>query len=180
MQAEVPKLGAEWQSRLGVGLKLGFGLNTGPALCGNTGARQRFKYGPLGHAVNLASRVEGATKQLGVPLLITGSTRAQLGDAFATRRLCRVRVVGIDCPVDLYELHSEAAPAEWTARRDAYEQALTQFEGSHFRNACRGLWALGAHDESPDLPSLILVGRAVQEMKAPSDKFDGVIDLTSK
>ena len=65
------------------------GINSATALVGNTGSHQKFKYGPLGHTVNLASRVEGATKHLGVSLLITGSTRKLLGNSFATRRLCR-------------------------------------------------------------------------------------------
>ena len=92
---------------------LGIGINSGPALVGNTGSLQKFKYGPLGHTVNLASRVEGATKHLGVSLLITGSTREQLGDHFATRRLCRARVVGIAGEVELHELHAESASPEW-------------------------------------------------------------------
>ena len=73
-------------------LKIGLGLNTGPAMCGNTGAEQRFKYGPLGHTVNLASRVEGATKPAGRSSahhrLDAG---ARSSDKFATRRLCKVR-----------------------------------------------------------------------------------------
>src|SRR5262249_26357184 len=87
MLVELPALSAEGQPLTGGPLGLGVGVNTGPALVGNTGNRFKFKYSPLGHTVNLASRVEGATKQLGIPLLITGSTRICLGDTFATRRL---------------------------------------------------------------------------------------------
>src|SRR5262249_50428243 len=121
MLASLPDLDSRWHDRLGAPLRLGIGLNTGPALCGNTGSKQKFKYGPLGHTVNLASRVEGATKHFGIPLLLTGSTRARLGDAFAVRRLCKVRVVGIAGVVDLFELAAEGAPAEWTGRSRAYE-----------------------------------------------------------
>ena len=42
----------------------GLGLNTGVARVGNTGTQRKFKYGPLGNSVNLASRVQGATKYL--------------------------------------------------------------------------------------------------------------------
>src|SRR5260370_21082121 len=86
MIGDLPGMDAEWKERLGVPLKLGIGLNTGPALCGNPGSAHKFKYGPLGHAVNLGSRTEGATKQLGVPLLITGGTRALLDESFLSRR----------------------------------------------------------------------------------------------
>ena len=109
MIGELPGLNERWAGRIGAPLALGIGVNTGAALVGNTGSRRRLKYGPLGNTVNLASRVEGATKQLGVPVLITGGTRGRLAAPFATRRLCRVRVVGIDAPVELFELHGETA-----------------------------------------------------------------------
>ena len=99
----------EWQEMIGGPLSIGIGLNTGPTMTGNTGSKHKFKYGPLGHTVNLASRVEGATKQFHIPALITGSTRALLGDSFATRRLCKVRVGGIAGAVDLYELYAVEA-----------------------------------------------------------------------
>src|SRR5262245_29818447 len=181
MLETLPQLDADWHDRIGTPLKIGIGLNTGPAMVGNTGARVRFKYGPLGHTVNLASRVEGATKQFGVQLLITGSTRSQLGDTFATRRLGKVRVVGIQGVVDLFELHAETADAEWTGRRDAYEQALGLYETSQFGNACSAIYPLLTNQEGNyDVPSLNLVTRAVEAIKNPPEKFDGVFELTFK
>jgi adenylate cyclase len=181
MLAQTPELSARWHERLGGPLHLGIGLNTGPALCGNTGSRQKFKYGPLGHAVNLASRVEGATKQLGIPLLITGSTKAHLGDAFATRRLSRVRVVGIAGAVDLYELHAETAAPAWLTRRDTYENALALYEAGNWSAACQALYPLLANPEGQyDVPSLNLLTRAVEAIKSPPEHFDGVVELSSK
>ncbi len=180
MLADLPQLDAEWQGRLGGPLRLGLGLNTGRALCGNIGSRYKFKYGALGHTVNLASRVEGATKQFGVPLLLTGSTREKLGEAFPTRRLCRVRVVGIAGAVDLYELQAESAAPEWQAWRDAYERGLALFEAGDWRGAARCLQPLMAQQEALDVPCLILVGRAVEALRAPPEHFDGIIELSSK
>ena len=51
---------------------LGIGLNTGPARVGNTGSQYKFKYGPLGNTVNLASRVQGITKYVRCRLLVIG------------------------------------------------------------------------------------------------------------
>jgi adenylate cyclase len=180
MLADLPQLDAEWQGRLGGPLRLGIGLNTGPALCGNIGSRYKFKYGALGHAVNLASRVEGATKQLGVPLLITGTTREKLGDGFAARRLCRVRVVGIEGAVDLYELHAEGAAPEWQAWRDGYEKGLALFEAGDWRGTCRALYPLLPHQETPDVTCLMLMGRALEALQSPPKHFDGIIELSSK
>jgi adenylate cyclase len=181
MLAALPQLDADWHDRLGVPLKVGIGLNTGPAMVGNTGSRARFKYGPLGHTVNLASRVESATKQMGVPLLITGSTRSHIGDSFATRRLCKVRVVGIQGAVDFYELYAETASQEWLARRDAYESALSLFESGQYGSACRSVYPLLANQEGNyDVPSLNLVTRSVEAIKNPPDRFDPIWELVSK
>ncbi len=178
----LPQLDADWHDRIGQSVKIGLGLNSGPAMCGNTGSRLRFKYGPLGHTVNLASRVEGATKQFGVPFLITGSTRAHLpAGAFAMRRLNKVRVVGVLGAVDFYELHAEAGSEEWRKQRDTYEEALTQFESGQFGNACRTVYPLLAgHDGNFDMPCLNLVTLCVEYIKTPPEKFDGVIELKIK
>jgi adenylate cyclase len=181
IQRVIPALSESWSGRLGCPLTLGLGLNTGPALVGNTGSQYKFKYGPLGHAVNLASRIEGATKQLGLPVLITGSTRALLGDRFATRRICKVRVVGISGAVDLYELHAEHATPDWQKKRDAYEQALALYEAGQWSACCRATYGILAGQENNyDIPSLNLVMKAVECIKSPPKQFDPIVDLTSK
>ena len=60
---------------LGEPLNVGIGINSGAAQVGNIGSSLKFKYGALGNTVNLASRVQGATKHLKSRLLITGATR---------------------------------------------------------------------------------------------------------
>src|SRR5205085_5054333 len=85
-------------------LALGIGINSGVARVGNIGTPRKFKYGCLGNTVNLASRVQGATKYLKVPVLITENTRAKLDSSFLCRRLGSVAVVNIAEPVALHEL----------------------------------------------------------------------------
>ncbi len=180
MLAELPGLDKEWQPRLGEPVRLGLGLNTGPALCGNTGSKKKFHYGALGHAVNLASRVEGATKQLGVPMIITGSTHARLGDGFATRRLCRVRLFGIDGITELYELHAESAPNGWLDWRATYEKGLAQYEAGQLVEACSTLYTLLVGRRDHDRPTLTLLARATQALTESPEHFDPVIDLDRK
>ncbi|MFN4260175.1 MAG: adenylate/guanylate cyclase domain-containing protein [Gemmataceae bacterium] len=181
MQAEMPSVSRDWQSIVGQPLKIGIGVNTGPALVGNTGSRLKFKYGPLGHAVNLASRVEGATKHFGIPILITGSTHALLKKRFATRRLCQVRVVGVGEAVNLYELHAETAEPAWRTRRDAYENALTLYEAGQWAASCRAIYPLlGDQAGQYDIPSLNLLTRAIENMKSPPEEFDPVVEMSSK
>ena len=136
MIGQLPELSKTWEPVLGEPLDLGIGLNTGMARVGNTGTVRKFKYGPLGTTVNVASRVQGATKHFKARLLITGATRAALDDGFATRRLGKVRVVNIAEPIELHEL-GPAPCAEWSTMQSAYETALNHFEARDFRPAVR-------------------------------------------
>jgi adenylate cyclase len=167
-----------WRETLREDAHLGIGVNTGPAQVGNTGSRYKFKYGPRGHTVNLASRVEGATKHLKCPLLITGSTKAQLDETFATRRLGRVRVVNITADVELHELTADGRP-EWPEARAEYEKALELFEKEEFGQSARtlGNWRGRNND---DAPALVLLFRAVRCMVEGTPPAHPVWELAEK
>jgi adenylate cyclase len=145
---------------------------------GNIGSTRKFKYGPLGNGVNLGSRVEGATKYLRVPALVTGATRRLVGNEFHTRRLCTVRVVNIVEPVELHELDCTDEPTrrELFAR---YEEALEAFEQGDFRSAARMLGNLLAAVPG-DGPSLVLLSRAVECMVHEPADFSPVWQLPGK
>ena len=102
MIASLPEINNRWQKELASEVLIGIGINSGVARVGNTGSKQKFKYGPLGDTVNIASRVQGATKYLGTDCLITGSTLAAMSAAQTTRRLACVKVVNIEQPLELY------------------------------------------------------------------------------
>jgi adenylate cyclase len=157
---------------------LGIGMNSGVARVGNTGSQRKFKYGPLGNTVNLASRVQGATKYLKTKLLITGSVQAQLGPEVDARQLCKARVVNIAEPVNLYELVRQGTPA-WLDLKTGYEEALQHFENKEFRQAARILGRL-CTEYPHDGPSLFLMSRAVNCMVEEPEKFDPVWILPGK
>lgn len=167
-----------WMETIGSATRFGIGINSAVARVGNTGSTRKFKYGPLGNGVNLASRVQGATKYLKVPSIITGSTRALLDDSFLTRRLCRVRVVNIVEPVDLYELDCGSDPRS-RERFEQYEEALAAFDAGNFSTAAQALGNLLAAWPG-DGPSLVLLSRSVDCMiREPAD-FSPVWELPGK
>ena len=169
MLERLPELSDEWTKKLGEPTSLGIGLNTGQAHVGNTGSTRKFKYGPLGNTVNLASRVQGATKFARAPLVITGATAEKIGDQFSQRRLCLAKVVGIDEPVDLFELRA-LADDTWPDLKQRYESALEAFEQQGFLEAARILGNL-LTDYPDDGPTMILLSRAVDMLAHPPENF---------
>jgi adenylate cyclase len=175
MCEHLPRLNEHWQPGLGEPMAFGIGISTGLARVGNTGSKRKFKYGPLGNTVNLASRVQDATKILKVQVLMTSRTKAALRDVGDARRLGKVRVRNITEPVDLYELRV-GGNTGWASLKAGYEQALAQFERGEFNRATRDLGNL-LIDHPADGPSLVLLSRAVNALVAEPDKFDPVWEL---
>ena len=161
------------------GVDFGIGICTGPARVGNTGSKQKFKYGPMGRTVNLGSRIQGLTKHWKVSTLMDAETAECLPPDVLKRRLCKAKVVGLDGELDLFEL----MPNQSRLNADlaiAYERALVLFEsGQQFREAVRAFGEL-VQRYPTDGPSLIMLVRAVNELVEPSQSFSPVWCAGSK
>lgn len=101
MQARVEAKQAEWRSRGFPPVAIGVGINTGPAIVGNIGSPRKMEFGVIGDTINVASRLEGLTKDYGGALLVSGATWALVQDAFEGEELGEVKVKGRAAPVPL-------------------------------------------------------------------------------
>jgi adenylate cyclase len=164
----LPSLNERWRAVLEEPFDLGIGISSGPVRAGNMGSNRKFKYGPLGNTVNLASRVQGATKYFKARLIVTGATADALDENLPMRRLANVRVVNIEQPIRLYELPCGDFPNAGVLC-PAYEEALVCFEQGDFRKAAQMLTTLMATFPD-DGASVILLSRAVSALvEGPSD-----------
>jgi len=163
---------AHYQNKTGVVIKARIGMNTGEVTVGNMGSRDRFNYTVLGDAANLASRLEGANKVFGTYNMMSETTWLQTQGQFLGRELARIRVVGRDQPVRVYEIlgfAGEAAPG-----------FLSDFEAG-LRLCLPGQWqeALERFEHHPEDPASLAYA-AMCRKHLPSQIWDGVWNLTEK
>ncbi|SFB59665.1 adenylate cyclase [Rhizobium sp. NFR07] len=93
---------AEAEGRVYYPLHIGIGINTGECVVGNMGSTTRFDYSALGDSVNLAARLEGASKNYGVSMLIGENTAARVAGSFSLVELDRILVKGKTEEVRVY------------------------------------------------------------------------------
>jgi adenylate cyclase len=159
------------------------GINSGEMVVGNMGSENKMDYTIMGNAVNIASRLEGVNKQYRTGgILVSEYTRYQGGDEFLCRRLDRVRVVGINEPVRLYELLAamkNAAP-EQIKLAAVFDEALNRFENRNWKQAAEA-FREGLSIKIGDGPAQKYLDRCLDFMvKPPPDTWDGIYNLTEK
>jgi len=162
--------------------RFGIGIAFGPGIAGRIGTRQQAKVGVFGPVVNLGSRLEGMTKQIGVPILIDRAT------AMSVRRdgdpsECRCRRIGlfspinIDTPVEVYEL---LPPEEESLITNdhirTFESAVEAFLRGDWGDSIELLSEMPGRDRAKDF---LLLQIAAHNYEPPED-WDGVIHMQRK
>ncbi len=102
MQQELRRLSSKWESEGRVGFRMGIGINSGNAVVGNIGSEAHMEYTAIGDTVNLASRLQNATKEVHAEILVSGSTYDVAQTAFRWEPLGEITVRGRSQPVRIY------------------------------------------------------------------------------
>ncbi|MBB4955136.1 adenylate cyclase [Agrobacterium vitis] len=165
-------------------IRIGIGLNSGPACVGNLGSVQRFSYSALGDSVNLASRIESLTKFYGVTIAVSEFTRGAVPH-FAFLEIDFVRVKGRSLPVRLYVLLGDEAMAESTAFASLearHQSMMALYYKGAFTEAQLALSALRTEcpDELCGLYDLYYQRLSVLVADPPGEAWDGVYTARSK
>jgi len=131
-------------------VKFGVGLNTGECCVGNLGSHQRFDYSAIGDEVNIASRLEGASKMFGVDIVASAATREEAPN-FAWLEIDQVLLKGKTRPISIFALAGNAhyaASIGFQALCERHEAILAAYRGRDFARA-RDL-AAAAAELAPD------------------------------
>ncbi|MBP7844166.1 MAG: adenylate/guanylate cyclase domain-containing protein [Proteobacteria bacterium] len=146
MISELEKLNEVW-SKIGLPkIETGIGINTGDMSVGNMGSKKIFSYTVMGDAVNLASRIEGITKEYHARLLISEFTFKELPKEYACRKIDKVRVKGKEEPVTLFEVLAKNRNQDLNQQIQIFEESLELYQKMDFQKALEGFSKLSAQD----------------------------------
>lgn len=100
----IDRLNAEFRRENAAEMPTRFALHVGEAVVGNVGSADRINYTALGHAVNLASRLEGLNRDFGTTIMVSEAVVQQAGSDFTFRLIGKTVPRGASQPIQLYEL----------------------------------------------------------------------------
>ncbi len=163
-------------------VEIGIGINTDSVVSGNIGSPKRMDYTVIGDGVNLAARLESASKQYKAQLLISEFTRKKLKGTYRMREADRVIVKGKTQPVGIYEVLDFHTEASFPNMRDVlghFQDGLALYREGSWTKAISAFNG-GLKANPKDGLSKIYIERCEFFMAEPPQDWDGVWKMTDK
>ena len=181
MQHKLSELQPHFKERGWPPIHIGVGINTGRVSVGNMGSEVRVAYTVMGDAVNLASRLEGITKEYGAGVLVGEQTREEAPE-FIYRELDLVRVKGKDKPVAIFEplgLVGEVGQAVMEEIK-LFQQALRLYRKQDWDRAELQLFNLQKMAPNSKLYAVYAERVVHYRNNPPGENWDGVFVFKTK
>jgi adenylate cyclase len=169
-----------------VPLNIGVGLNTGTCVVGNMGSDVRFDYSVFGDSVNLASRLEGQSKEYGFPIIVGSKTALAVKEKFAILELDFIMVKGKKEPEVIYAIAGRedvAGSGRFQRLRNLTIEMLACYRSRDWDGALAAIERGRKTDEAQALQYLYRLYEArirAFQKEPPPDDWDGAFALTTK
>lgn len=162
---------------------MGIGIAHGRAVAGKIGTRDQVKITAFGPVVNLASRLEGMTKKLRVPIVMDEGTAELVREHLdrgegRVRSLATILPYGIETPVRVSELVPplDQCPELTDDLLETYDEGVLHFEQGDWEAAHRCFRKMPENDRAQDFPEMYIV----QHNRIAPPDWDGVVRMSSK
>jgi adenylate cyclase len=178
MREGLVQLNVGWRERQMTELSIGIGIHQGEAVVGEIGSEEKAEITAIGDCVNLGSRLEGATKEYGLDLLISETVHARVVEKFVCRTVDLLRVKGKKKPVEVFTVLStkEVAPPR---ALDLYEEGMRFYRQGRFADA-QWIFQQAAKDGLEDDLTRVFIKRCADLQETPPENWDGVFTMTKK
>ncbi len=169
-----------------IAINVGVGLNTGVCVVGNMGSNLRFDYSVLGDSVNLASRLEGQSKEYGFPIIAGSRTALAVKNKFAILELDFIMVKGKKEPEVIYAIAGReevAHSARFQTLRNMTIEMLACYRSRDWEGALASIKRGRCTDEAGTLDYLYKLYEARildYQMNPPPDDWSGAFALLTK
>ena len=141
---------------------LKFGIDTGPAIVGNIGTKERINFTAIGDVINTASRLQSVSPIYHCPIIISEHIHQYIRDIFITRPIGEISVKGKDIKIKIYELMAlKAKGSDISATNlqielsDMHTKAYESYETHKFKDALQ-LVELILQKHPEDEPAILL------------------------
>jgi adenylate cyclase len=181
MQKECEVLNAKFAARGWPTLKIGVGVNSGAVRVGDMGSQVRRAYTAMGDAVNVASRLEGLTREYGTDIIVGEETRAAVS-GIVFREIDRVRVKGKDTAISIFEPlgpEGEISRAQLD-ELELFHEALERYRRQDWEEARQRLARLATMGRPGDLYRMFIARIDYLRANPPGADWDGAFTFQTK